>query len=216
MRFCQDRDLLCMEPIVYLNGDAAGQTLSAGTDGVIVGTTFTSAGSDFLTTGVETGMVLCTYETIPSEGRAWEIVSVDSAQVLTISVLRAAADDPPLAPPGGTGLSFCVRSYAPRIQAVSAALAEKLRRLAETAGVSAANFAESAQLRAATVHGVLADLFLARADNARPHDANWIKAEYHRAEFLRAQDQLRLACDADGDGVAEHTRTLGNVSLRRV
>ncbi|MBN1941813.1 MAG: hypothetical protein JW849_00805 [Phycisphaerae bacterium] len=216
MSFCQDRDLLCIEPIVYLSGGAGGQSLAAGADGAIAGTTFTSAGSDFVSAGVQAGMVLCTYDTIPAEGRAWEILAVDSATTLSISVLRAEVDGPAVAPPAGTGLSFHVRSFGPQMRGVSATLAEKLRQIAEVAGVASADFADSAQLRATTAHGALAGIFLARADNARPHDANWIKAEFHRAEFLRLQDQLRLAVDLDGDGVAEQTRTLGNVYLKRV
>jgi len=216
MSFCQDRDLLCIEPIVYLSGDAVGRQLVVGGDGAIGGTTFTSAGSDFVSSGVEAGMVLCTYDTIPAEGRVWEILSVDSATTLTISVLRVDVDAPPVAPPAGTGLSFYVRSFGPQIHSVSATLAEKLRQLAEVAGIASADFADSVQLRVTTAHGALAGVFLARADNARPHDANWIKAEFHRAEFLRCQDQLRLAVDVDGDGLAEQTRTLGNVYLKRV
>ncbi|MBN1554231.1 MAG: hypothetical protein JXA11_05765 [Phycisphaerae bacterium] len=216
MSFSQDRDLLCIEPIVFLSGDAIGRRLITGTDGAISGTTFTSAGSNFTSAGLEAGMVLCTHDTIPAEGRAWEILSVDSATTLTISVLRVDADAPPVAPPAGTDLSFYVRSFGPQIQSVSATLAEKLRQLSQVAGIASADFADSAQLRVTTAHGALAGIFLARADNARPHDANWIKAEFHRAEFLRCQDQLRLAVDADGDGVAEETRTLGNVYLKRV
>lgn len=216
MSFCQDRDLLCIEPIVFLGGDALGRRLVTGSDGAIAGTTFTSTGSDFVSVGLEAGMVLCTYETIPAEGRVWEILSVDSATTLTISVLRVATDAPPVAPPAGTGLSFYVRSFGPQIQSVSATLAEKLRQLAEVARIASADFADSNQLRVTTAHGALAGVFLARADSARPHDANWIKAEFHRAEFLRCQDQLRLAVDIDGDGVAEQTRTLGNVHLKRI
>jgi len=216
MRFCQDRDLLCIEPIVFLSGDAIGRRLIGGGDGAISGTTFTSAGSNFISSGLEAGMVLCTYDAIPAEGLAWEILSVDSATALTISVLRATTEDPAVAPPAGTGLSFYVRSFSPQTQSVSATLAEKLRQLAEVAGIASADFADSAQLRVTTAHGALAGVFLARADNARPHDANWIKAEFHRAEFLRCQEQLRLAVDLDGDGVAEQTRTLGNVYLKRV
>ena len=95
-------------------------------------------------------------------------------------------------------------------------LAEKLRRVAEAAGVAAAQFADSAQLRSAVACGMIADVFVARADNSREGDANWIKAQHYRQEFARMQLQMRLAVDADGDGLAEQTRTLGNVNLRRV
>ncbi len=215
--FCEDRDILVMEPIAFLGGgfDTAGQLVS-GNDGVLSGTTFISACSDFVSAGITPGMVLCTTTTIPTEGSAWEIVSVDSATMLTVSILRANSDDSPVPPPAGSELSFYVRTFASRITTTSASLAEKLRTLAEAMGVSSADFVDSRQLRTTTVAGVLAGVFLARADNGRPQDANWIKADYYRNEFINSQNQLRLAVDINGDGTAESTRTLGNVTLRRV
>lgn len=215
--FCLDRDILSIEPVTYLGGGFASvQSLIAGSDGALAGTTFVSASSNFTTSGVQAGMVLATTATILSEGSAWEIVSVDSATQLTVSVLRADPDTPPIAPPAATNLTFCVRTLAPRIRAVSETLAEKLRHLAEVAGIDSADFADSNQLRRATACGTLAGVFLARADNARPDDANWIKAEHYRREFRQAQSHLRLAVDLDGDGTAEATRSLGNVTLRRL
>jgi hypothetical protein len=214
--FCQDIDLLALEPGIFLSGSFAGQNLLAGKDGAIDGTAFSSASSDLQAAGVEGGMVLCTYATTPSEGLAVEIVSVDSATELTVSVLRPDPQATPTPPPPGTGLLFHIRSFKPQIRSISASLAEKLRASAEVAGVRAADFADSCQLRTTTAHGVLAAIFVARAENASDSDANWIKAQHYRAEFARLQPQLRLAVDADGDGSAEQTRALGNVTLRRV
>ncbi len=215
--FCQDRDILGIEPVAFLGGGfhSASQFV-AGSDGVLSGTTVTSAGCDFTAAGIAAGMVLCTTETISSEGSTWEIISVDSATTLTVSVLRAGATDPAVAPPAGSGLSFYIRSFAVRITKVSSTLAEKLRTLSEVAGIGQADFADSAQLSVTTVYGVLADVFLARADNGRANDANWPKADFYRNEFIHSQNRLRLALDADGDGTAERTRTLGNVILKRV
>lgn len=216
-QFCLDRDILSIEPVAYLGGGFVSvHSLLAGSDGALAGTTFTSPTSDFCAGGVQAGMVLATTATILAEGSAWEIVSVDSATQLTVSILRSDPDAPPIAPPAATNLTFCVRTLAPRITAVSDTLAEKLRHLAEVAGIDSADFADSSQLRRATACGALAGVFLARADNARTDDANWIKAEHYRREFLQAQNHLRLAVDADGDGTAETTRTLGNVTLKRV
>lgn len=215
--FCQDRDILAVEPIAYLGGgfDVA-QQLITGIDGVVSSTTFTSAGSDFVSAGIAAGMVLCAYTSIPSEGAMWEIISVDSATTLTVSVLRSDLQDSPVAPPTASGLSFHIRTFGARIADVSAMLGEKLRTLCETNPIATADFADSSQLRITTACGVLAGVFLARADSARPHDANWIKAEFYRGEFLRLQGSLLLTVDANGDGTAERTRTLGNATLKRV
>jgi hypothetical protein len=215
--FCLDRDILSIEPVAYLGGGFMSvQDLAAGDDGVLAGSAFTSPTADFAAAGTQAGMILTTTVTTLAEGSAWEIVSVDSAAQLTVSVLRADALAPPIAPRPGASLSFRVRTLAPRIRDISETLSEKLRRMAEVVGIDSADFADSDQLRRATARGVLAGAFRARADNARPNDANWIKAEHYRREFVQAQNQLRLAVDRDGDGTAEATRTLGNVTLRRV
>jgi len=214
--FCQDRDLLTLEPGVFLGAALAGQNLLTGTDGTFDATTFSSESSDFQTAGVESGGVLCVYATTPSEGLAIEIVSVDSSTELTVSVLRSDPQGTPTPPPSGADLRFHIRTYRPQIRCLSESLAEKLRSMAEVQAVGTADFADSAQLRIATAHGVLAAIFVARAENAAENDANWIKAQHYRSEFARLQSQLRLAVDADGDGVAERTRALGNVNLRRL
>jgi hypothetical protein len=215
-QFCQDRDLLGIEPGMFLTSSRAGSKLIAGNNGVLSGATFTSSGANFPAAGVETGMVLVVYATIPSEGRAYEIVSVGAAGQLTVSVLRASPDDSPIAPPAGTALQFFVLTYSPQIRRISGALAEKLRATVEASPVASADFSDSAQLRQTAACGTLATILVAQAEEASPDDPNWAKAEHYRREFANLQTQLRLAVDIDGDGLAEQTRTLGNVRLRRV
>lgn len=212
--FCQDRDLLGIEPGLFLTAGPAGSQLIAGSDGQLEGTTFSSA-ADFSAAGVEAGIVLTVTATIPSEGRAYEIISLDAPGQLTISVLRADAGDAAIAPPAGENLSFCVITYKPQIRRVCDSLAEKLRALAEATPVAAEAHVDSAQLRLTAAYGVLATVFLAKAESPNPADPHWAKADRYQQEFVRMQMQLRLAIDADGDGFAERTRTLGNVTLRR-
>ncbi len=213
-QFCHDRDLLAIEPDVFTTAGFAGQELISDSDGAISGTSFTSAAGDFVTTGIAAGMVV---SITPSAGgaRSYEIISVDSATSMTVSILRADTDDPATPPQAASGLSYSVRTFGPQIGGVSSTLAEKLRQLSEVAGVASADFADSAQLRYATAHGTLSSIFLARADNAAPFDANWIKAQYYREQFARLQLQLRLVTDTDANGAAETARTLGNVRLIR-
>lgn len=214
-QFCNDVDLLAIEPGIFLGGGRPGQLLAGGAGGSISGTTFAATGRDFATAGVTEGMVLCVYTSSPSEGAAYEIIHVAASQ-LAISVLRAYPNQTAVPPPAGTGLSWQICTFGAQISGVSRTLAEKLRQLQEVGGINSANFADSAQLRATAANGTLASVFVARAEGATPSDANWIKAEYYRRQFLAMQLALRLAVDTDGDGVAEQTRTLGNVTLRRL
>jgi len=212
--FCQDRDLLSIEPELFADGNPC-QTLASGTNGVIAGTTFSSTGSNFEAAGARAGMVLHVGGDSPETAKTYEIVSVDSATQLTVSRLRADDDDDPLAPTTGTEMGFSVRTFAPQIRTVSQTLAEKLRQVEEVAGVAAADFADSVQLRMTAACGTLAAIFVTRSENATSADANWAKAEHYRTRFERLGLQLRLTVDVDGDGLAEQTRALGNVTLRR-
>ncbi|MFW6133072.1 MAG: hypothetical protein ACOC8F_04190 [Planctomycetota bacterium] len=213
--FCTDRDILAVEPLVYVSGAAPAQTLVGGDDGQLAGTSFTSTQSNFTDAGAAGGMALIVLRGSPPGRQALEIVSVDGTTQLTVSILRPDAGGEPIAPAPGTDLPFELRTYAAQIAGVSADLAEKLRTASEAAGVAAADFADSAQLARTCALGVLASVFTARAENARPDDANWTKAAHYRRAFDRAQVQLRLVVDADADGRGESTRTLGNVTLRR-
>lgn len=214
-QFCSDRDLLCIEPIVFVGGGFSAQQLTGGTDGVLAATSFRCESADFVAAGIAPGMVLCVWTTTASEGRACEIVETVSPTELRVSVLRADANAAAVAPQDGSALQFHVRTYGPQIAEVSRTLAEKLRQISETAGIAPADFMDSAQLRMTVTFGALESIFVARSASAAADDPNWTKALYYRDLFRRQQVGLRLAVDANGDGVAEQTRTLGNVTLRR-
>ena len=213
--YCTDRDLLGIEPIVFLGGGFPCQELAGGQGGQLSGTTFQAAAGGFVSAGIKAGMVLCTYKTTPAEGSAWEIVGVLSPTQLSVSVLRADVGGPVTPPKVGSDLLYHVRTYACQFANVSAALGEKLRQISEVAGVAPADYARSVQLRLAAAYGALTEIFVARADNAEAYDANWLKAQHYRQLSREAQMRLRLVSDDDGDGRAERTRSLGNVTLKR-
>ena len=213
--YCQDRDLLGIEPVLYVGSGLPSQILASGASGQVSGVSFTATGATFESAQVAPGMVLSVYSSTPSEGKAYEITAVGSQTLLSISVLRPDADGPAIAPPSQSNVSYLIRTYSPQIRNITALLGEKLRRISETEKVAAADYADSAQLRLVAAYGVLADVFVARAENAEAGDANWIKASHYRQLFRQLQLQLRLAVDADGDGLAEQTRSLANVLLRR-
>jgi len=212
---CNDRDLLAIEPAIFTGGAFESQRLAAGTGATINGTTFTSDSADFVAANVEPGMVLCIYSAVPTEASSYEIVTVNSSTSLTISVLRPDRQGPIVAPPSGVALSYYLNTFSPQIAGARQALQEKLRQIGEVTGIDSAEFVDSSQFRYAVAMAALAQIFTARASNATNADANWVKAEFYRRQHASAVASLRLAKDADGDGVAEHTRTLGNVTLRR-
>ena len=187
-----------------------------GTDGIISDTSFTSASADFLSANVQAGMVLCIYPTVRTEALCYEIISIDPLLMsLTVSVLRADRDADAVAPPPGAELNYYIHTFMPQIADCEATLREKLRQIGEADGISATDFVDSSQLRKAIAFAALSSVFTARASNAADSDANWVKAEFYRRRHVTVVGALRLAKDIDGDGFAEQTRTLANISLRR-
>jgi hypothetical protein len=213
--FCTDRDLMILEPRLYLTASPPAQTPLRGQMS-LAGTTLSCPTADFAAAGVKAGMAVCLYAETPAEGAAFEIAAVQSPTQLAVSVVRADATGPLVAPPPAAGMPGVVVTYAAQIASVSATLAEKLRQISEAAGIAAASFADSGQLRAAGAAGALWAVFVARASAGEDADSNWLKARHYHQLFLDLQSQLRLAVDIDGDGVAESTRSLGNIMLRRV
>ena len=211
---CKDRDLLAIEPDVFTGGGFNSQQPASGDYGTISGTTFSASGN-FQSVDIQPGMVLCVCSTVPSEGRCYEIISVDSSTELTVSVLRADRDAEAIAPPAESELIYHIRTFRPQIADCEATLHEKLRQIGEANGISATNFVDSSQMRKAISFAVLSSVFTAQASNATDSDANWVKAEFYRRQHVAAVAALRLASDTNGDGFAEQSRTLANISLRR-
>jgi len=213
---CCDRDLLALENILFLGAGGGMQPVAEGPDGQSSGVTFTAADVDFAAAGVEAGMVLTTYDMGhgPAEGRTCEIVAVPAATQLDVSVLRVDADSPAVAPiPGGP--CFFIRSYRPQIQAVHDALMERLLWAGTGKPVWTGSFLPSPQLRQALACGTLAAVFVSRARDGSPTDANWLKAEHYRREFERLSASLQLTPDP-ADGQPGGVVAMGHVTLRRV
>lgn len=215
--FCQDRDLLLIEPGVFTRTGFGGQVLAAGTDGGLVGTSFTSSSADFESAGVAAGGVLRLQSGALDEGMCCEVIARISAETLTVSIARPGLDEPAVAPQAGSGdLTWRVLSFSPQIAAASGLIAEQLRSLSETEDADVASFVDSSTLRAATAAAALAAVFAAASETADPADARWSKHLHHQRQFHQRMQRLRLARDVDGDGAAEQTRSLANVRLRRL
>lgn len=213
--FCDNRDILLLDPAAFLLDSGEAVTLGEGSNGAISSTTFTATGGG-LDDPDPAGMVLCVHDSVWAEGEALEILSASSSTAMTVSRPRSNAADSPIAPAARTGLTYAIRSFGHRISMVSQQLSEILRYSTETAGIAQAEYADSAQLRRVTAVGVLAEVFAARASLPDSQDVYWHKARHHRQSFLALRSQLLLALDMDGDGTPEETRCLGQVRLRRM
>ena len=92
VKFSSDVDIARYEPVLFGELHLPWQVLSAGQAGRIEGTTFSDSGADFEAGGVKAGGVIYVRSQDGGIDGVYEIVSVDSATELTISVIRPDGD----------------------------------------------------------------------------------------------------------------------------
>ena len=213
--FSSDVDLLKFEPVVFRDLWLASQTLVQGSDGVLSGTTLTSAGASFTSLAVKAGQVICLSTSDLSVDGCFEIVSVDSATQLTVSVLRADVEDVAVAPPNGSGIRYRISTFEPQ----AAEAAESLLRyfwIGDEAGETTLDEVLNTEaLRQASVFAVLTAIFAASAAGADSEAGYYAKSLHYQQRFNTARMKVRLALDRDGDGVADSFLRGGSVRLRR-
>lgn len=114
VNFSNDADVLKYEPALFGELHLPGQILTEGTDGTLSGTTFTADGADFVSAQVSAGGVIYLRSADGVLDGVYEIVSVNSATQITISVIRADSDDQAVSPPAATDISYRVSTFKPQ------------------------------------------------------------------------------------------------------
>lgn len=215
-KFSEDADILKYEPILFGELHLSGQILASGTGGALSGTTFTAAGADFVSAQISGGGVIYLRSANGSLEGTFEIVSVDSATQLTVSVLRADSGDEPIAPPAATDISYRVSTLAPQASEVSFQLTEYF-------GIKPGNPASDTDvedildknvLRSASVFGVISSVYAMLASKSQDENF-WKKSLHYQKLFEKARQRCRLCIDAGSDGVADITRMGASVRLVR-
>jgi len=214
--FSSDADILKYEPILFGELHLPGQVLAAGTAGELNGTTFTASGADFVSAQVSAGGVIYMQSADDSLDGAYEIVSVDSATQLSVSVIRTYSDDESIAPPSASDISYRISTFAPQV-------GEAGFRLTEYFGIqpgnpvsdhSAEDILNADVLRAASAFAVISSVYAMLANKA--DDENfWKKSLYYQELFEKARQRCRLSIDAGSDGVADITKIGASVRLIR-
>jgi hypothetical protein len=104
--FSNDADVLKYEPVLFGELHLSSQVLASGTGGVLSGTTFTASGADFVSALVSAGGVVYLQSADSVLDGAFEIVSVDSATQLTVSVLRPDSSGSVVAPVAASSIKL--------------------------------------------------------------------------------------------------------------
>lgn len=209
--FSTDRDLLAYEPSVFVDAAAVALERCRATDGIISGTTLSSATSDFAAQGVEPSSVIVVAET------PIEVISRTDAHTLVVSKRRPSRADTPTPPTAGMGLEIVVRSFAPQATLVHDALLTMLGiDPDEPDGTFNENMIVSLSVMARLESlGTLERIYTGAVALAGDDGELWKKAtEYHR-RFGAACRAARIRLDTDGDGRADFTLELGLLRFYR-
>lgn len=214
--FSNDVDILKCEPALFGELHWPSQVRATGTGAILNGTTLTAGDRDFVAAEVKAGGVICLRS---AEGRldgAYEIVSVDSATQLTVSVVRADAADPAVAPPAADEISYRVSTFEPQASDVAFQLTEYfgIRPGDPTSAIGVEDLLDTEGLRRASVFKVISAAYGAWS-NAADGECFHRKSLLYQERFEKARQRCHLTVDLGNDGVADVTRVGGAIRLVR-
>jgi hypothetical protein len=206
--FSNDSDILRYETVIFGDMRLRGQIIASGTGGVVSGTHLVAAGASFITAGVEAGCVVYLSNAGNTINAGYEIISVDSATQLTVSVVRSDRNGAAKAPPAANDVAYCVCSYAPQANDAFIRLCEYFRITPE----QAETIEDTAALRQASVYLTIATVFAVIAGREGFAQGYLDKSDKYTDSFLRAMDRCRFTVEIDGKMV---TKKGGEVCLAR-
>lgn len=202
--FSNDADILKYEPMLFGQLHLPWQVLAEGTGGTLSGTTFTAIGEDFISTQVLTGGVIYLQSSDGTLDGAYEIVSVDSATQLSVSVIRCDSQTDAIAPPAAVNISYRVSTLAPQANEVGFQLTKyfEIRPGNPASDYDVEDVLDTSVLRQASIFAVLSSVYAMLAGKA-DNENFWKKSLYYQKLFTKAKEQTRLSLDLGSDGVVD-------------
>jgi len=214
--FSNDADILKYEPVLFGELHLPWQVLAAGSGGVLSGTKFTASGADFVSTLVTAGHVIYLRASDGSLDGAYEIISVDAATELTVSVIRTDSGDSPIAPPAATDISYRISTFGPQASEAGFQLTEYfgIKPGNPASDIDAEDIIDTTALKRASVFAVISGVYAMLASKAEDENF-WKKSLYYQKLFETARARCQLGIDTDGDGAVDITKAGASKKLVR-
>jgi len=216
VEFSNDVDILKYEPILFGELHLPWQILASGTGAVLAGTTLTASDVNFESAGVSPGGVAYLRSTEGSLDGAYEIVSVDSATQLTVSVLRSDIADPPVAPPAADDVAYRISTFGPQAgeAAFQITACFGIQPGDPTSAITVDDIVDAEGLRRASAFAVISSIY-AMWTSRTNSETFWQKSLHYVQLFEKTRQRCRLSADLGSDGVADVTRIGGAIRMVR-
>ncbi len=216
VKFSSDVDILKYEPILFSELHLPWQVLASGTSAALAGTTLTASNANFESASVAAGGVAHLRSIDGSLDGAYEIVSVDSATQLTVSVLRSDTTDSSVAPPAAGDITYRISTFEPQAGEAAFQLTEYfgIRPGDPTSAITVDSILDTEGLRRASAFLVIASVY-ATWTSRTDRETFWRKSLHYRRFFENARQRCHLSVDLGSDGVADLARVGGAIRLMR-
>ena len=214
--FSNDADILKYEPILFGELHLPWQVLAAGTGATLSGTILTASTADFVAAQVSAGGVVYLQSADGSLDGGYEIVSVDSATQLCISVIRPDSEADAVAPPAATDISYRISTFGPQANEVGFQMTEYfgIKPGNPASDIDIEDILDTSVLRLASVFAVISSVYAMSAGKTKDENF-WKKSLYYQKLFTRARERCRLSIDSDSDGQADATKIGSSGRLMR-
>lgn len=216
LTFCTDTDIFKYEPVLFGELHLPSQVLAAGTGGQLTQTAFTANGADFVAAQISAGGVVYLRSADGLLDGGYEIVSVDSATQLTVSVVRADQENEPIAPPAASEIAYRICTLAPQASDVAFRLTEHfgIKPGDPASEIDVQDVLDPDALKRTSVFGVISTAYAMLASRAKDENL-WKKSLYYQRLFERARERCHLSVDVGMNGLADVTRVGASARLMR-
>lgn len=215
--FCNDRDILMYEGVLFSDLYFSWQVLCRGLGGELSGTTFTIDDANFVVSGVEAGGVIYLRDANGTLDGAYEIVSVNSETELTVSVIRGDGVGSVSGPGDASLVSYRVSTFAPQARQVFLGLTRYfgIGPGDGTNEIIADDIVDTEGLRLASVYAVIAGIYATLASRSDADNGFWAKSLHYQRFYEKARGRCRVSFDVNSDGSVDKSAGGGSIRLVR-
>ncbi len=218
MIFSNDVDIMKYEPILFGDLHFAGQVLASGNDATVGNSILNADDGNFINTQIAVGMVVYLQNEDRTIDGAYEVVSVNSATQLAVSIMRADSQTDAIPVQDGDELSYRICTYQAQSNELVLQLAQHfgLRPGISDGQYSVDEILDTSVLKQVSVYGILSVVYATLAGKADGDKENfWKKSSYYRQLYEKSLQRCRVSIDLGDDGVADSVRSGGSIRLMR-